>query len=102
MAVTTEKLEAALEIAIVSLSEVCRSGTNDEKISASKVLIEAVEMSSTQLRKEKWVASVLPLAEAVTKNLAGQLTADDNFAPVYTMDPAQQGSLLMAISKEIN
>jgi len=102
MAVTSEKLEASLELALIALGQVCQSGTNEEKISASKELIQAVAMTGTQLRKEAVAQRVLPLLEVVTRNLAGQLTESDSYAPIYGLDLAQQGSLLMQISKEIS
>lgn len=102
MAVTTEKLEDALEMALTALSGVCATGSNEEKIAASKVLIEAVQMSSNQMRKHQIATRVLPLIESVTKNLSGQLEAGDDYAPVYSLDLAQQGSLIMSLSKEIS
>ena len=102
MAVSSEKLEASLELALVALGQVCQSGTNEEKIAASKELVSAVNMAGTQLRKEAVAARVLPLLEVVTRNLSGQLTEGDSFAPVYSLDLAQQGSLIMAISKELS
>ncbi len=102
MAVTPEKLEASLELALVALGQVCQTGTNEEKIAASKELVSAVNMAGTQMRKEAVAARVLPLLEVVTRNLAGQLTESDSYAPIYGLDLAQQGSLLMQISKEIS
>ena len=102
MAVTTEKLEDALEMALTSLSGVAATGSNEEKIAASKVLIEAVEMASNQMRKQMISTRVLPLIDAVTKNLSGTLSDTDEYAPVYALDSAQQGSLLMSIVKEVS
>ena len=101
MAVTPEKLEDALSLAIAALGGVCASGDNNEKIAAAKALIDAVEMAGTQLRKEAVAQRVLPLLSVVTKNLAGQMNADDPFAPALSLDIAQQGSLLMSLSKEL-
>jgi len=101
VAITTEKLEASLEMALVALGTVCQSGTNEEKIAASRELVAAVEMASTQMRKAMLTERVLPLIDSVTRNLAGQLKEDDEFAPVYALDIAQQSSLLMGITKEI-
>ena len=103
MAVTSEKLEMAVEAALISLTGVAATGTNEEKIAASKALIDAVQVASTQVRKEMITSRVLPLIDAVTKNLSGQLVEGvDEFAPVYGLDIAQQGSLLMSITKEIS
>lgn len=101
MGITNEKLEASLELALVALGQVCQSGSNEEKIAASRELVAAVEMAGTQLRKAMLTERVLPLIDTVTKNLAGQLQEDDEFAPIYSLDIAQQSSLLMGITKEI-
>lgn len=102
MAVTTEKLEDALEMALTSLSGVAATGSNEEKIAASKVLIEAVEMASNQMRKQMLTARVLPLIDSVTRNLSGTLAEDADYAPVYALEPAQQGSILMSLTKELS
>jgi hypothetical protein len=102
MAVTGEKLEDALEMALTSLAGVAASGTNEERISASRVLIEAVEMASVQLRKQQVLAKVLPLMDVVTRNLAGKLSEEDDWAPVLSLDPAAQGSVLLSLSKELS
>ena len=102
MAVTTEKLEMAVEAALISLTGVAASGTNEEKIAASKALIEAVSVASTQMRKQMITARVLPLIDAVTRNLAGTLTDNDSYCPVYALESAQQASLVMTLSKELS
>ncbi len=102
MAVTSEKLEMAVEAALISLTGVAASGTNEEKIAASKALIEAVSVASTQMRKQMITARVLPLIDSVTRNLSGTLTETDSFAPVYALDAAQQGSLVMSLTKELS
>ena len=101
MAITNEKIESALEMALTSLSKVAGTGSNEEKISASKVLIEAVEMASNQMRKQMITTRVLPLIDSVTRNLSGKLSDDDDYAPVYALKPAQQGSILMSLTKEL-
>lgn len=101
MGLTNNKIEAALEMALAALSGVAATGSNEEKIAAAKALIDAVEMAGTQLRKEAVAQRVLPLLSVVTKNLAGQMNPDDPFAPALSLDIAQQGSLLMSLSKEI-
>lgn len=101
MAITNEKIESALEMALTSLSKVAATGSNDEKIAASKVLIEAVEMASNQMRKQMLTTRVLPLIDSVTRNLSGTLSDDDDYAPVYALEPAQQGSILMSLTKEL-
>jgi ethanolamine ammonia-lyase large subunit len=101
MAITNEKIESALEMALTSLAGVAATGTNEERIAASKVLIEAVEMASNQMRKQMITTRVLPLIDSVTRNLSGTLTENDDYAPVYSLEPAQQGSILMSLTKEL-
>ena len=101
MSVTSETLEASLELALVALGQVCQTGTNDEKISAARELVNAVEMAGTQLRKAMLAERVLPLVTCVQKNLAGMLEEDADFAPVYSLDIASQSSLILGLTKEI-
>ena len=101
MAVTPDKIEDALEMALTALSKVCASGSNEDKINAAKVLLDGVEMAGTQMRKQMMASRVMPLIDAVTKNLSGQLTGDDEFCPVYSLDPAQQSSIILNLSKEL-
>ena len=101
MGITNEKIEASLELALVALGQVCQNGTNEEKIAASRELVAAVEMAGTQLRKAMLTERVLPLIDSVTRNLAGQLDDDAEFAPVFAMDVAQQSSLLMGMTKDL-
>ena len=101
MAVTADKLEDALEMALASLAGVAASGSNDERIAASKALVDAVEMATVQLRKQQLLVRVLPLVDVVTRNLAGKLQEDDDWAPVLSLDPAAQGSVLLSLSKEL-
>ena len=101
MAITTSKLEASLELALVALGQVCQTGTNEEKIAASRELVQAVEMAGTQLRKAMLAERVYPLIDSVTKNLAGQLNDDDEFCPVYSLGVAEQSALLLGVTKEI-
>lgn len=101
MSVTNETLEASLELALVALGQVCQCGTNDEKIAASRELIAAVEMASSQIRKAAIAERVYPLIDSVTKNLAGQLEDDAEFAPVFSLDISSQSALLMAVTKEL-
>ena len=90
-----------MELALVALGQVCQTGTNDEKIAASRELVQAVEMAGTQLRKAMLAERVYPLIETVTKNLAGQLADDDEFCPVYSLGVAEQSALLLGVTKEI-
>jgi len=101
VSVTNETLEASLELALVALGQVCQTGTNEEKIAASRELVAAVEMAGTQMRKAMLTERVLPLVTCVQKNLAGMLEEDADFAPVYTLDVSSQSALLMGITKEL-
>jgi hypothetical protein len=101
MAVSMEKLEASLELALVALGQVCQTGSNEEKIAASRELVQAVEMAGTQLRKAMLAERVYPLIDSVTKNLAGKLNDDDEFCPVYSLGVAEQSALLLGVTKEI-
>lgn len=96
-----DMLEAALEMAIQSLSQVAATGTPTEKIDASRALVDAVETISVQIRKEKLAAQMEPLLLAVTKNLAGELSESDSWAPVFSLEPAAQGSILLQLSKDL-
>ena len=71
MAITNEKIEDALELALTSLAGVAATGSNDEKISASKALIEAVDMAGNQKRRTMLADRLMPLIDSVTRNLAG-------------------------------
>jgi hypothetical protein len=101
MVITNEKIEDALEMALTSLAGVAATGSNDEKIAACKVLIEAVDMAGNQKRRSMLADRVMPLIDSVTRNLAGQLADDAEYAPVYALDVAQQSSLLMGITKDL-
>jgi len=62
MAVTTAKLEASLELALVALGQVCQSGSNEEKIAASRELVQAVEMAG------RYLSAKLSACDAVRGN----------------------------------
>jgi hypothetical protein len=100
--VADEKLEAALDLALTALAQVAATGNNDEKIKAAVALLQGVGLAYETNRKAAVASKVLPLLEAVTKNLAGQLTEEDAWAPAYTLKPTQQASLLMAFSKQLS
>ena len=99
--VPSEKLETALDLALTALAQVAATGTNEEKIKASVALLQGVDLAFEANRKVAVASKVLPLLDAVTKNLSGQLTAEDPWAPAYTLEPTQQASLLMAFSKQL-
>jgi hypothetical protein len=101
MLVADEKLETALDLALTSLAQVAATGTNDEKIKASVALLQGVNLAYENNRKSAVASKVLPLLESVTRNLAGQLTEEDSWAPAFALDPTQQASLLMSFSKQL-
>jgi hypothetical protein len=45
---------------------------------------------------------VLPLMDVVTRNMAGKLNEDDDWAPILSLNPAEQGSILLSLSKELS
>ena len=102
MLIADEKLEAALDLALTALAQVAASGTNEEKVKASVALLQGVNLAYESNRKAAVASKVLPLLESVTRNLAGQLTEEDVWAPAYTLEPTQQASLLMAFSKQLS
>jgi hypothetical protein len=99
--VADEKLEIALDLAMTALAQVAATGTNDEKIKASVALLQGVNLAYENNRKAAVASKVLPLLESVTRNLAGQLTEEDAWAPAFALDPTQQASLLMSFSKQL-
>jgi hypothetical protein len=101
MLVADEKLETALDLALTSLAQVAATGNNDEKIKASVALLQGVNLAYENNRKSAVASKVFPLLESVTRNLAGQLTEEDAWAPAFALDPTQQASLLMSFSKQL-
>ena len=97
----TEKLEKALDAALDALKDITASAEDRERIEASKALIHAVDVATTQLRKEKMATAMMPVIEAVSKNLSGQLSDEDDYCPVYALDTAQQGSLLLQLQQKL-
>ena len=98
---TEERIEAAVELALTTLAQVAATGNNDEKVRASVALLQGAQVAWEGARKAAVTSRVLPLLEAVGKNLAGQLTESDPYAPVYGLEPSQQASIVMALAKEV-
>ncbi|MCP9903107.1 hypothetical protein KBY85_02990 [Cyanobium sp. BA5m-10] len=90
-----------MELALTTLAVVASSGTNDEKVRAATALLQGVGLAYEVQRKEALSLRVLPLVDAVTKNLSGTLRDDDNYAPAFALEPTQQASLLTAFVKEL-
>ncbi|WP_254960071.1 hypothetical protein [Cyanobium sp. BA5m-10] len=99
--VSQETLENSVELALTTLAVVASSGTNDEKVRAATALLQGVGLAYEVQRKEALSLRVLPLVDAVTKNLSGTLRDDDNYAPAFALEPTQQASLLTAFVKEL-
>jgi hypothetical protein len=92
MAIKKEKIEDALEMALTTLAGVAATGSNEEKIAASKMLMETVKMASNQKRRSMLADRVMPLIDSVTWNLAAQLADDAEFAPAYVIDATSLAS----------
>lgn len=101
MTSTEARIETAVELALTTLAQVAATGSNDEKIRASVALLQGAQVAWEGARKAAVTSRVLPLLEAVGKNLAGQLTEADPYAPVYGLEPSQQASIVMALAKEV-
>lgn len=99
--VSQATLENSVELALTTLAVVASSGTNDEKVRAAIALLQGVGLAYEVQRKEALSLRVLPLVDAVTKNLSGTLSDDDNYAPAFALEPTQQASLLTAFVKEL-
>lgn len=102
MALSVSKIEDAMELAITSLSSIAATGSAEEKIQASKVLLDACEMYAIQHRKDDLANRVTPLIDVLVRQMSGMLTPDDAFCPAMQLDPCQAGSLVMSLSTQVN
>lgn len=102
MLVSSKKLEDALDLALLTLAEVAAKGTNDEKVKAATALLQGVSFAYETNRKAALASRVLPLVDAVTKNLSGTLTENDAYAPAFALEPTQQASLLASFAKQLS
>jgi hypothetical protein len=102
VALNPDKVELAFEVALTSLSQVAATGTNEERVAASKVLVEAVEVYEVQRRKNELAASVSPLVDVLVRNLSGLLDASDRYCPALTLEPAQAGSLVLSLTQTVS
>jgi len=91
--------EAALELAVLALGEVCREGSPDERVKAATVLVQAVKEEREWRRRVALTAVVLPLLETLGGNLGGRLSEGSNWGPVLELSPVEQGNLLLALTK---
>ena len=64
--------EAALELAVVTLGEVCRDADPETRVKASVALLQAVREEREWRRKGALTATLLPLLETLGANLSGQ------------------------------
>ena len=92
-------VEAALELAVVTLGEVCRDGSNDERVKASVALLQAVREEREWRRKGALTSVLLPLLETLGGNLGGKLAEGHSWGPVLELTPVEQGNLLLALTK---
>ena len=100
--VSSQKLEDALELALLTLAEVAATGNNDEKIKAATALLQGVSFAYETNRKAALASRVLPLMDALTNNLSGTLTENDAYAPAFALEPTQQASLLASFAKQLS
>jgi hypothetical protein len=91
--------EAALELAVLTLGEVCRDGEPETKVKASVALLQAVKEEREWRRKGALTAALLPLVETLGANLAGRLPEGSPYGPALDLGPLEQGNLLLAATK---
>jgi hypothetical protein len=91
--------EAALELAVVTLGEVCRDADPETRVKASVALLQAVREEREWRRKGALTATLLPLLETLGANLSGQLEEGSPYGPVLELAPVEQGNLLLALTK---
>ena len=94
-----KEVDAALELAVMTLAEVCREGSSDERVKASVALLQAVREEREWRRKGALTGVLLPLLETLGGNLAGQLKEGHSWGPVLELTPVEQGNLLLALTK---
>ena len=102
MSLSVQKIEDAMELAITSLSSITATGSANDRIEASKVLLNACEMYAVQHRKDELSSRVIPLVDVLVRQMSGALTPDDAFCPAMELDPCQAGSLVMSLSTQLN
>lgn len=91
--------DVALEMAVVTLGEVCRDGDPETRVKASIALLQAVREEREWRRKGALTATLLPLLETLGGNLAGQLSDGHPYGPVLELPAVEQGNLLLALTK---
>ena len=96
---TEERLEDALDLAMTALAQVAATGNDGDKVKAATALADLVVNQWEVRRKAAVTASVLPLFDAVSRNLAGVLTDGDRYCPAYDLDTAAQSNLVLHLGR---
>ena len=91
--------DAALELAVMTLGDVCRVGDYDERVKAAVALLQAVREEREWGRKGALTTMLLPLLETLGANLSGRLEVGTPYGPVLELTPVEQGNLLLALTK---
>jgi hypothetical protein len=91
--------ESALELAVITLGEVCRDGDAETRVRASVALLQAVREEREWRRKGALTATLLPLLETLGANLGGRLPEGTPYGPVLELAPVEQGNLLLNLMK---
>ena len=93
--------EAALELAVLALGEVCREGSPDDKVKAATVLVQAVKEEREWKRKCALSAVFVPLLRTLGGNLTGSLEEGHPYGPVLELTAVEQGNLLLQLTKAV-
>ena len=91
--------ETALELAVITLGEVCRDGDPETRVKASVALLQAVREEREWRRRGAITATLLPLLQTLGANLGGRLPEGSPYGPVLELAPVEQGNLLLALTK---
>lgn len=94
--------DAALELAVLALGEVCREGTPDERVKAATVLVQAVKEEREWNRRCAVTSVFVPLLATLGGNLAGSLSEGHPYGPVLELTPLEQGNLLLQLTKLVD
>ena len=100
---TEEMMEAVWSAAVDALKSVAENEDciPADRIAASKVLIEALHSQYDVRRKAALTASVLPLLKRTMRSLSGDLTSEEDFAPVFELDAAEQANFVLQLTRHI-
>ena len=97
------QINEAIALAMETLTDVCKNvdATPEDRIKASKVLFEAVEMSYNSSRKAAIAATALPLLQATVKSLKGDLSPEDTYSPIFDLEASEQATFLLQLARQI-